>query len=121
MGAAIDSLFRNLENLDPECRERFAAWFSHHLTNFDLKWAWEHWEYVLENENSAKFQAKWLREVLERVVRLLYFERVMKVIPEKFHRFMPTKPVFNFPYEGNFQIEFKLKKRICRDFFSEIW
>eukprot|EP01119_Soliformovum_irregulare_P015692 TRINITY_DN4452_c0_g2_i1.p1 TRINITY_DN4452_c0_g2~~TRINITY_DN4452_c0_g2_i1.p1 ORF type:complete len:813 (+),score=280.00 TRINITY_DN4452_c0_g2_i1:227-2440(+) len=100
LGSAIDKMFRVLEEMDPECRERFAGWFSHHLTNFDMKWVWPHWDFILKLEDDGNHpQLGWVTQVLEKSIRLLYFERVQKTLPAEFHRLMPQKPAWNYKYE----------------------
>jgi len=74
-----------------QCVDRFTEWFAYHLSNFDYKWSWTQWDYVLETkETTAKRMA--LKEVIERSIRLSYYERIAKTVPDDFVSFLPPKP-----------------------------
>lgn len=91
LGLAIDTLFERADMMDVECAERFCDWFSHHLSNFDFKWHWQKWAYVLKmNEEEPKRLA--VREILERTMWLAYYERVARTLPEEFIELMPRRP-----------------------------
>lgn len=47
-------------------------------------------------EHTAK--TEFIRDLLERCVRLSYFERVQKAIPPEFMKMMPPKPTPCFPW-----------------------
>ena len=81
-----------------ECAHRFSSWFAHHLSNFDYKWNWSTWEYVLKYDPDH-IKRLFVSSVLEKCVRLAYWERVRKTIPDNFEVMMPQKPVPHFVFE----------------------
>eukprot|EP00005_Dracoamoeba_jomungandri_P013753 CAMPEP_0174265190 /NCGR_PEP_ID=MMETSP0439-20130205/25516_1 /TAXON_ID=0 /ORGANISM="Stereomyxa ramosa, Strain Chinc5" /LENGTH=793 /DNA_ID=CAMNT_0015351511 /DNA_START=36 /DNA_END=2417 /DNA_ORIENTATION=- len=91
LGKAIDLLFGRLDHMDSECIDRFVGWFSHHLSNFEYKWHWSKWSSVLRMKEDTH-KRLFVREVLENCMRLSYFERVARTIPEDFMVLMPPKP-----------------------------
>ncbi|KAF9366670.1 Component of the cap-binding complex (CBC) [Mortierella sp. NVP85] len=87
---AIKRLFSRLPSMDVECAHRFWTWFSHHLSNFGYLWNWGEWSGVLELPFDHA-QANFIRESLEKAIRLSYFERLKEAVPEEFHKFMPSE------------------------------
>ncbi|KAL1823044.1 hypothetical protein ACET3Z_009822 [Daucus carota] len=79
VAGAVRALFDKIADLDMECRTRLILWFSHHLSNFQFIWPWEEWAYVL---NLPKWAPKrvFVQEVLEREVRLSYWDKVKQSI-----------------------------------------
>ncbi|KAK1367306.1 nuclear cap-binding protein subunit 1 [Heracleum sosnowskyi] len=79
VAGAVRALFDKIAELDMECRTRLILWFSHHLSNFQFIWPWEEWSYVL---NLPKWAPKrvFVQEVLEREVRLSYWDKVKQSI-----------------------------------------
>ncbi|KAK9939544.1 hypothetical protein M0R45_016236 [Rubus argutus] len=75
VAGAVRALFEKIADLDMECRTRLILWFSHHLSNFQFIWPWEEWAYVLDLPKWAP-QRVFVQEVLEREVRLSYWEKV---------------------------------------------
>jgi|SRR5690554_1306460 len=99
----MDLLFERLDKLDVECIDRFASWFSHHVSNLDFKWDWEHWEWALQHGESR--QVLFLREVIDRLVRMSYIERISKTLPEDFRSLLPPRPTPIFVYDqGSFHL-----------------
>ncbi|KAL6042364.1 Nucleic acid dioxygenase ALKBH1 [Balamuthia mandrillaris] len=100
LGQAIITLFERVEQMDPECTDRLSSWFSHHLSNFDYKWNWSYWAHVLEmGEDEPK--RLFVKEVLEQCVRLAYWDRVRRTIPDEFEALMPPKPTPTLKYSGD--------------------
>jgi len=78
--------------MDVECIDRFADWLSFHLSNFDYKWNWTKWSFVQAmKEDTVK--KMFVREVLEKCVRLSYWERVRRTIPDELALLMMNKPL----------------------------
>ncbi|KAL9331162.1 hypothetical protein ACSQ67_000772 [Phaseolus vulgaris] len=75
VAGAVRTLFERIADLDMECRTRLILWFSHHLSNFQFIWPWEEWAYVLDLPKWAP-QRVFVQEVLEREVRLSYWDKV---------------------------------------------
>ncbi|PRP75768.1 nuclear cap binding protein subunit 1, 80kDa-like, partial [Planoprotostelium fungivorum] len=99
LAISIDYLFDKLEDMDTECVSRFIVWFSHHLSNFDFKWPWNSWDYMVQpNIDEDAIQTQFVRRVLDRCIRLSYYDRVKKSLPENFHPLLPPppNPIFKF-------------------------
>lgn len=79
VAGAVRALFEKIDDLDMECRIRLILWFSHHLSNFQFIWPWEEWAYVLDLPRWAP-QRVFVQEVLEREVRLSYWDKVKQSI-----------------------------------------
>ncbi|KAG0299447.1 Component of the cap-binding complex (CBC) [Dissophora globulifera] len=87
---AIKRLYDRLPSMDVECAHRFWTWFSHHLSNFGYLWNWSEWSSVLELPFDHA-QCIFIRETLEKTIRLSYFERIKEAIPTEFHIYMPSE------------------------------
>ncbi|KND02543.1 uncharacterized protein SPPG_03001 [Spizellomyces punctatus DAOM BR117] len=110
LGRAIRTLFSRLDGsqglgggMDVEAIRRFSEWFGIHLSNFGFMWKWQDWEPVLSVEqDSACFV--FIRETLERCIRLSYWERVQGSLPEAFAEseiiFPQEPPHPNFKFES---------------------
>ncbi|KAG0005208.1 Component of the cap-binding complex (CBC) [Modicella reniformis] len=99
---AIKRLYSRLPIMDVECAHRFWTWLSHHLSNFGYLWNWSEWSGVLELPFDHA-QPVFIRETLEKTIRLSYYERVREAIPEEFHKFIPPEapgPSWKFESPG---------------------
>ncbi|XP_068659456.1 nuclear cap-binding protein subunit 1 isoform X2 [Aristolochia californica] len=79
VAAAVRSLFERIVDLDMDCRTRLILWFSHHLANFQFIWPWDEWANVLDLPKWAP-QRVFVQEVLEREVRLSYWDKIKQSI-----------------------------------------
>jgi nuclear cap-binding protein subunit 1 len=97
LGRAVNYLFQQIGAMDLECRERMAEWLAVHLSNFNFLWPWVSWNTVLEQDKHEP-QNAFVREVLDRCVRLSYWERIQKTLPDEFSKLMPDipQPAFRF-------------------------
>lgn len=104
VAGAVRALFEKIADLDMECRTRLILWFSHHLSNFQFIWHWEEWAYVLDLPKWAP-QRLFVREVLEREVRLSYWDKVKQSIENApgLEGLLPPKggPNFEFGAQDN--------------------
>ncbi|EPS74204.1 hypothetical protein M569_00545, partial [Genlisea aurea] len=102
VAGAVRSLFDKIEYLDMECRNRLILWFSHHLSNFQFVWPWEEWSYVLDLPKWAP-QRVFVQEVLEREVRLSYWDRIKRSIENApiLEELLPPKGTPNFMYSSD--------------------
>ncbi|KAF8412692.1 hypothetical protein HHK36_000660 [Tetracentron sinense] len=102
VAGAVRALFERIVDLDMECRTRLILWFSHHLSNFQFIWPWEEWSYVSELPKWAP-QRVFVQEVLEREVRLSYWEQIKQSIENApaLEELLPPKggPSFKFSVE----------------------
>ncbi|KAL3643129.1 Nucleic acid dioxygenase ALKBH1 [Castilleja foliolosa] len=101
VAGAVRSLFDKISDLDMECRTRLILWFSHHLSNFQFIWPWEEWSYVLDLPKWAP-QRVFVQEVLERQVRLSYWDKIKQSIESvpALEELLPPKGTTNFRYSA---------------------
>ncbi|XP_052177986.1 nuclear cap-binding protein subunit 1 [Diospyros lotus] len=101
VAGAVRALFDKIADLDMECRTRLILWFSHHLSNFQFIWPWEEWAYVLDLPKWAP-QRIFVQEVLEREVRLSYWDKIKQSIENApaLEELLPPKGGPNFKYGG---------------------
>ncbi|KAG8386641.1 hypothetical protein BUALT_Bualt03G0169800 [Buddleja alternifolia] len=101
VAGAVRALFDKIAELDMECRTRLILWFSHHLSNFQFIWPWEEWAYVLDLPKWAP-QRVFVQEVLEREVRLSYWEKIKQSIESApaLEELLPPKGTANFRYSA---------------------
>ncbi|XP_042006458.1 nuclear cap-binding protein subunit 1-like [Salvia splendens] len=102
VAGAVRSLFDKIAELDMECRTRLILWFSHHLSNFQFIWPWEEWAYVLDLPKWAP-QRVCVQEVLEREVRLSYWDKIKQSIESApaLEDLLPPKGTTNFIYSAD--------------------
>lgn len=95
--AAVEKMFNDARYLDPESFDRLTEWFAYHLSNFGFKWNWAEWAVYADTEMVTRFpfRALFCRNVLDRIVRLSYLDRIKKLVPEDLHMFLPS------PASGN--------------------
>ncbi|GMI84148.1 ABA HYPERSENSITIVE 1, ENSALADA, CAP-BINDING PROTEIN 80 [Hibiscus trionum] len=99
VAGAVRALFDKIAGLDMECRTRLILWFSHHLSNFQFIWPWDEWAYVLDLPKWAP-QRVFVQEVLEREVRLSYWDKIKQSIENAsaLEELLPPKGGPNFKY-----------------------
>ena len=95
---AVEMLFERLNTMKSSCIERFVKWFSYHLSNFQFTWAWQDWLDCLD-ENPESPKIKFIRETLQRCMRLSFHQRVIDFVPEQFYKLVPNKPSPVFKFE----------------------
>jgi nuclear cap-binding protein subunit 1 len=91
MSACIRECFARMNVMDPALRERLAEWLAYHLSNFEYLWPWAKWAHVLEAP-AYDGQRRFCVAVMNRMVRLSYWDRVQAVVPEEFRVLLPPKP-----------------------------
>ncbi|KAK2972033.1 hypothetical protein RJ640_005053 [Escallonia rubra] len=101
VAGAVRALFDRISELDMECRTRLILWFSHHLSNFQFIWPWEEWAYVLDLPKWAPKRV-FVQEVLEREVRLSYWDKVKQSIENApaLEELLPPKGGPDFKYSA---------------------
>ncbi|KAJ3193157.1 Nuclear cap-binding protein subunit 1 [Irineochytrium annulatum] len=106
MGRSLRLLYSRMDlagggGLDVECIRRLGDWFAHHLSNFGFGWNWKAWEPVLEEPASSRFI--FVRETLERMCRLSYYDRIKETLSEPYHAnraiFPPVQPSYTYSYD----------------------
>lgn len=91
MSACVRESFARMEVLDPGLRGRLAEWLAYHLSNFEYVWPWAKWEHVLAAP-PYDAQRRFCVAVINRLVRLSYWDRVKSVLPDDFRALLPPKP-----------------------------
>ncbi|KAF9973203.1 Component of the cap-binding complex (CBC) [Actinomortierella ambigua] len=100
LAKGISILFERLSYMDVECACRFWTWLSHHLSNFGYLWNWAEWSSALDlPDNHPK--VIFIRETLEKTIRLAYYERIKEALPEDFQKFIaPEAPAPCWKFES---------------------
>lgn len=103
VAGAVRALFNKIGDLDIECRTRLIHWFAHHLSNFQFVWPWEEWAHVVDLPKWAP-ERYFVQEVLEKEVRLAYFEKIKQSLEDvsKLAELLPPKssPYFKYTTEN---------------------
>ena len=102
LGRAIRWVYEHLDDMQGELNMRFSTWFAIHLSNFGFAYKWDEWydhqeegadcrvgDLNLEDGSPKKV---FLKETLEKEVRLSYLERIQRTLPEEYFSVFPEKP-----------------------------
>lgn len=91
---AVNTMFQEAGDMDPETFDRLAEWFAFHLSNFGYKWNWSDWALYADADMVDKFpyRALFCKDVLRRCIRLSYFERMTGIVPTEMSFFFPPRP-----------------------------
>ncbi|KAJ3864570.1 MIF4G like-domain-containing protein [Lentinula novae-zelandiae] len=85
VGKSIRKLYSSLtDGLDVEIARRFSEWFAIHMSNFNFQWVWKEWIPDLELAVQHPKRA-FMRTAAEYEIRLSYYDRVVKSLPEAMH------------------------------------
>lgn len=102
VGKSIRRLYSNLsDGQDVEISRRFCEWFATHMSNFNFGWVWKEWYLhqlllampadllslrIPDLDLSVQHPKRnFIRKALELEIRLSYYDRILKTIPEDFH------------------------------------
>jgi nuclear cap-binding protein subunit 1 len=91
IGPCMRESFVRMNVMDPALRERLAEWLAYHLSNFDYVWPWSKWSHVL-SAPAYDGQRKFCIAVMNRMIRLAYWDRIHSALPEEFRSLLPPKP-----------------------------
>ncbi|MEW5312745.1 MAG: hypothetical protein WDW38_004354 [Sanguina aurantia] len=91
LSSCVRELYSALPHMDPELRSRLVGWLSYHLSNFEYQWPWDRWSSVVDQHPSHP-QRQFCQELLQRLLRLSYYQRVHKVLPEQFQGLLGPEP-----------------------------
>lgn len=98
LAQATEMLYERIDTMNISCIEKFTSWFAYHLSNFQFRWSWDDWSACVEMDPELP-KPKFIRETLERCLRLSYHQRVVDTVPETFENLIPERPQSNFKYE----------------------
>lgn len=84
VGKSIRKLYHYLgDGLDVEAARKFTEWFATHMSNFGFQWVWKEWVPDLSLTNYHP-KRNFIRRAIELEIRLAYFERIQKTLPEPY-------------------------------------
>ncbi|KAG7389401.1 Nuclear cap-binding protein subunit 1 [Phytophthora boehmeriae] len=91
LAVVVELLFREIPTMRAGAVDAFVQLFSHFLSNFEFKWRWAGWSYVLEASEDDP-QRLFVSAVIERCVRLSYLQHMQSALPAEFHVLLPPAP-----------------------------
>uniref|UniRef100_A0A914REX0 MIF4G-like type 1 domain-containing protein n=1 Tax=Parascaris equorum TaxID=6256 RepID=A0A914REX0_PAREQ len=97
--SSMPNVIKLLEAITQRVLFRLVDWFSYHMANFEYRWSWAEWDDCLELDDLSP-KHFFMREVLEKCVRLSYHQRIKHCLPESFHRVMPPVPSICCEFEN---------------------
>ncbi|KAM4555379.1 nuclear cap-binding protein subunit 1 isoform 2-T2 [Odontesthes bonariensis] len=97
LAQATEMLYMRLDTMNTICMDRFVNWFAHHLSNFQFRWSWDDWSDCLAVDLDRP-KPKFVKEVLEKSMRLSYHQRMVDIVPATFAALIPAEPIFTFKY-----------------------
>ncbi|OQS03253.1 nuclear cap-binding protein subunit, partial [Thraustotheca clavata] len=120
----MELLFRQIPNMQMGTLDVFVRFFSLFLSNFEYKWPWAHWNYVLDAQ-ADDAQRLFVSAVIERCVRLSYRQHMQSVLPETFHMLLPPNPLhiirFRQDESGAFEADMNMTLRnVYEDVLAKI-
>uniref|UniRef100_A0A8C0Y6U6 MIF4G domain-containing protein n=1 Tax=Cyprinus carpio carpio TaxID=630221 RepID=A0A8C0Y6U6_CYPCA len=98
LAQATEMMYMRLDTMNTICIDRLINWFSHHLSNFQFRWSWDDWADCL-TQDIEKPKPKFVKEVLEKCMRLSYHQRIVDIVPPSFSALIPANPVCSYKYE----------------------
>uniref|UniRef100_H2YUE9 Nuclear cap-binding protein subunit 1 n=2 Tax=Ciona savignyi TaxID=51511 RepID=H2YUE9_CIOSA len=98
LAIASDMLYERLDTMNITCTDRFVNWFSQHLSNFQFRWSWDDWSDCLSCDPASP-KPKFIKEVLEKSMRLSYHKRICDAVPQDFAALVPVEPKIEFKYD----------------------
>lgn len=109
---AVQTMFHKADQFDAETFDRLTDWFSLHLSNFGYRWNWADWAVYADNEMVEKFpfRALFCKDVLARCIRLSYYDRIAKLVPEEMKYFLPSPSVAGNKERFNTNVNMELMK-----------
>ncbi|CAK5056475.1 unnamed protein product [Meloidogyne enterolobii] len=95
LAMAAELLFQRVDSMQITCIDRFVDWFSFHLSNFEYRWSWSDWVECIEFD-SLHPKRIFVREVIDRCLRLSYHKKLVELLPGEFSPVIPDEPVITY-------------------------
>uniref|UniRef100_A0A8C7UIY7 MIF4G domain-containing protein n=1 Tax=Oncorhynchus mykiss TaxID=8022 RepID=A0A8C7UIY7_ONCMY len=90
LAQATEMMYMRLDTMNTTCIDRLLNWFSHHLNQLSFTQL-----FILFNKPKPKF----VKEVLEKCMRLSYHQRIVDIVPPTFSALIPADPIFFYKYQ----------------------
>ncbi|GIY34059.1 nuclear cap-binding protein subunit 1 [Caerostris darwini] len=97
LAQAVELMYERLDTMNIDCANRFAAWFAYHLSNFQFRWNWDDWNDCISLDPLHP-RPVFIRETLQKCMRLSYHQRIVDLISEAFTNLLPLRPVTLYKY-----------------------
>ncbi|VDD90978.1 unnamed protein product [Enterobius vermicularis] len=91
LAQAAELFYQRIDSMHPLCVNRLIDWFSFHISNFEYQWSWPDWKDCVTMDKLAPKRI-FVRELLEKCMRLSYHERLLEFLPTYFEALVPEKP-----------------------------
>ncbi|KAF7638788.1 hypothetical protein Mgra_00001869 [Meloidogyne graminicola] len=105
LAMAAELLFQRVETMQIICIDRFVDWFSFHLSNFEYRWSWSDWIYCVEFD-SLHPKRIFIREVIDRCLRLSYHKKLIELLPNEFGPLIPDEPTISYVLDDENHLAF---------------
>ncbi|VVC44097.1 Hypothetical protein CINCED_3A017899 [Cinara cedri] len=97
LAQTTEILYSRIESMHVCAFDRFVSWFAYHLSNFKFSWSWQEWADCLALDPEHP-KPKFVREVLQKAMRLSFYERMRDIVPPDFEPLLPQKPEPKFKF-----------------------
>ncbi|VBB33346.1 unnamed protein product [Acanthocheilonema viteae] len=92
---AAEIFYQRIDSMQVACIDRLIDWFSYHMSNFEYRWSWSDWSDCIELDRFAPKHI-FVREVLDKCMRLSYHQRLAEFLPTGFEKMIPQKPAISY-------------------------
>uniref|UniRef100_A0A8R1XU70 Nuclear cap-binding protein subunit 1 n=1 Tax=Onchocerca volvulus TaxID=6282 RepID=A0A8R1XU70_ONCVO len=92
---AAEIFYQRIDSMQVACIDRLIDWFSYHMSNFEYRWSWSDWSDCIDLDRLAPKHI-FVREVLDKCMRLSYHQRLAEFLPPAFEKMIPEKPVISY-------------------------
>uniref|UniRef100_A0A8C7HR55 Nuclear cap-binding protein subunit 1 n=1 Tax=Oncorhynchus kisutch TaxID=8019 RepID=A0A8C7HR55_ONCKI len=93
LAQATEMMYMRLDTMNTTCIDRLLNWFSHHLNQLSFT------QTDCLALDADKPKPKFVKEVLEKCMRLSYHQRIVDIVPPTFSALIPADPIFFYKYQ----------------------